>query len=141
MFFEKKKKQELGDQQGASFQERKAPRWGKPQFNLLAGISINGYDGEGQLGNISISGCSLLSVTYVNIKPDEVYQVKITPPPEDKLEPFSLNLKLSWTKSSETLFYAGFSLEKGNSNHNLSHYVEVLRSRGALPDYGNMGSP
>ena len=138
MFFKKKKKEELGDQ-FAAYKQRKAPRWGTPQYTLKAGISINGYEGEGQLGNISVSGCSLLSVTYVNIKPDEVYLVNIIPGPEDNMKPFSLKLKLSWTKSSEELFQAGFSLEKGETDHNLSQYVDLLRARGALPDYGNTG--
>jgi len=57
MFFKKKKKEELGDQ-FAAYKQRKAPRWGTPQYTLKAGISINGYEGEGQLGNISVSGWS-----------------------------------------------------------------------------------
>ena len=136
MFF-KKKKDELSDQV-TTYQERKAPRWGTPPEGLNAGISINGFEGEGQIGNVSISGCSMKSVTYVNIIPDTVYKVKIIPGPEDKIEPFSLNLKLSWTKSEETVFLAGFSLESGEDTSKLKRYIESLRSRGIEPDYGNM---
>ena len=136
MIFKKKKKEELSDQL-ASYQERTAPRWGAPMNALKAGISINGFEGEGQLGNVSVSGCSMHSVTFVNIIPDEIYHVNIIPSKEDNMSPFGLKLKLSWTKSSETLFTAGFSVEGGESAH-LKHYVEILRSRGMLPDYGNM---
>jgi len=137
MFF-KKKKEELSDQL-ASYQKRGSPRWGAPIFDLDAGISIAGYDGEGQIGNISVTGCSMKSVTYVNITPNEVYQVTIIPGSEDNMKPFNLKLKLSWIKSSETAFLAGFSLEGKEGSAQLKQYVEVLRSRGFEPDYGNMG--
>jgi len=133
----KKKKEELSDQT-AVFRERGAPRWGTPLSELNAGVCISGYEGEGLLGNISISGCSLMSVTYVSIVPDKVYKVQIIPPKEDNIRSFSLNMKLSWTKSSEEIFLAGFSLGKDESNSQLKQYVELLRSRGIEPDYGNM---
>ncbi|MCL2265020.1 MAG: hypothetical protein FWC22_03160 [Treponema sp.] len=133
----KRKKEEPVDQL-ATFQERKAPRWGAPNFELDAGICITGFEGEGQLGNISVTGCSMKSVTYVNIIPDEVYKVKIIPGKDYDLNPFSLNMKLSWTKSSETIFLAGFSLEGSDGGGQLKNYVEMLRSRGLEPDYGNM---
>ena len=138
MFF-KKKNEELTDQH-AVFQERGSPRWGSPQNVLSAGITISGFEGEGQVGNVSITGCSLHSVTYVNIIPDEIYDVRIIPEKVDNLAPFSLKLKLSWTKSSETLFLAGFSLDGGSSSAELKRYVEILRGRGIPPDFGNMGS-
>ncbi|MCL2277337.1 MAG: hypothetical protein FWC21_05505 [Treponema sp.] len=135
----RKKKDELTDQK-AVFRERGAPRWGKPSFELKAGVRVSGYEGEGQLGNISVSGCCLMSVTYVAIIPDKVYKVQIIPAQEDKIKPFSLDMKLSWTKSSEEIFLAGFSLDKGESSSQLKQYVEMLRSRGVEPDYGNMNS-
>ena len=130
--FGRKKKEEISDQQ-SYYRRREAPR-----YDLKAGITINGYFGEGQLGNISILGCSMKSITYVDIVPDKIYQADIIPGIDDKLEPFSLNLKLNWTKSSETLFQAGFSLDDGSVNTMLRQYVEILRSRGVPPDYGNM---
>jgi len=136
MFF-KKKKEELTDQL-ATYQERGSPRWGTPKFDLDAGISIDGFEGEGQLGNVSITGCSMKSVTYVNITPNEFYNVTIIPGKDDNIKPFSLKLKLSWTKSSEASFYAGFSLEGKEGSEPLKKYVELLRSRGIEPDYGNM---
>jgi len=135
--FNKKMKEELTDQL-ATYQERGAPRWGKPNYDIDGGITITGFEGEGQVGNVSISGCSLMSVTYVNIIPDKIYQVKITPGKSDKVEPFNLKLKLSWTKSSETIFYAGFSLCEGENNAPLKRYIEALSSRGIKPDFGNM---
>jgi len=136
MFF-LKKKEELNDQL-AVYQQRKAPRHGMPQFEIDAGVQIAGLEGEGQLGNISVSGCSIKSVTYVNITPDQIYQVKIIPGKADNIKPFDLKLKLSWTKSSETIFLAGFSCEDTEDIPKLKNYVEALRSRGIEPDYGNM---
>jgi len=138
MFF-KKKKEELTDQL-ATYKKRGSPRWGTPKCDLDAGISIAGFEGEGQLGNVSVTGCNLKSVTYVNMTPNEVYDVTILPGKEDNLKPFRLKLKLSWTKSSETVFYAGFSLEGNEGSSNLKQYAEILRSRGIEPDYGNMES-
>ena len=137
--FIKKKKEELTDQ-NAVFQERGAPRWGTPRNALSAGFTIKGFDGEGQLGNVSTTGCSVQSITYVKIIPDETYSVKIIPDKEDNLPPFDLTLKLNWTKSSETLFLAGFSLESGNTPAQLKRYIDILRNKGVSPDYGNMNT-
>ena len=148
MFF-KKKKEVLSDQL-ATYHERGAPRWGAPQHDLDAGISIAGFEGEGQIGNVSISGCCMKSITYVHITPNEIYQAKIIPGAGDNMAPFSLKLKLSWTKSSETIFLAGFALEGSGASggsgastecegsSQLKRYVELLSSRGFSPDYGNM---
>ena len=136
MFF-KKKKEELSDQ-FTEFRVRESPRLGTPNFELDAGVTIEGFDGEGQLGNISVSGCSLKSVTYINITPNEIYTLKIIPGREDKMMPFSARMKLNWTKCSEAVFQAGFSLLEGESNTMLVNYTEVLRHRGIIPDYGNM---
>ena len=136
MFF-KKKKEELSDQL-AVYQQRKAPRLGTPKNNIDGGITITGFHGEGQIGNVSTTGCSMKSVTYVNIQPEKIYQVRIIPGKEDKIEPFNLRLKLSWTKSSETIFQAGFSLEGSDGSSHLKRYCEQLRSRGFELDYGNM---
>ena len=132
MFF-RKKKEELSDQR-AVYQKRGAPR-----FTLLkTGINIDGYDGEGQVGNISVSGCCMGSTTYVAITPNETYTVRIIPAADEKIEPFSLRLKATWTKSSETLFLAGFSLDNGQSDVQMRRYVDLLNAKGIQADYGNM---
>ena len=135
MFF-RKKKEELSDQL-AVFQERADPRWGSGEFPLRASICIEGFEGEGLLANFCISGCSLESITYIAIRPNEEYLAKIIPPDDEKMEPFNLKVKLNWFKSSETLFQAGFSLGEGQGNAQLKRYGEVLQARGVTPDYGN----
>jgi len=130
--FNRKKKEDLSDQL-ATFRERDAPR-----FTPKAGISIEGMEGEGKLGNISVSGCCLESVTYAAIVPDEEYTVTIIPDASENITPFTLVLKLTWTKSSEMLFQAGFTLGETETNTLLKRYVEALESRGIRPDYGNM---
>ena len=135
MFFEKKQ-EELSDQL-AVYQDRNAPRWGSPKFALNAGISIEGFEGEGKVDNISISGCRMESVTYVAFVHDREYQAKIIPDAGQSMDPFGIRLKLNWTKSSETLFQAGFTLEGGRSNTQLHQCIEKLAANGAQPDYGN----
>jgi hypothetical protein len=130
MFF-RKKKEDLSDQL-AVYQERKDPR-----YVLTAGISLEGFDGEGLMQDVSNSGCRLESSTFVSIIPDQVYKVTITPDSKDGIGPFSLKLKLNWTRSSEALFQAGFSLEEDQSNTQLKRYAELLHARGVKPDYGN----
>ena len=131
MLFDKQK-ENLSDQQ-AVYQQRKAPR-----YSLKAGISIEGFEGEGMLGNISISGCCMESSTFVSIIPGEQYQVTVIPGQDENIRPFSQKFVASWTKSSEMLFQAGFSLESGQSNTQMKQYVDLLTSRGVPPDYGNM---
>ena len=132
MFF-KKKKEELNDQL-AVFQKRDTPR-----FASGAGISIGGFEGEGLLRNVSMTGCCMESVTYVAIKPNDEYQVKIIPNANDKEPPFTASLIVTWIKSSETLFEAGFHMEaKYADNSPIRRYAETLQARGVPPDYGNM---
>ena len=131
MKFFNKKEEHLSDQQ-AIYQKRKAPR-----YTLNAGIIIDGFEGEGALDNISISGCCMGSSTYVAIVPGKIYNVTIIPDHDKEVKPFSQKLKASWTKSSEMLFQAGFSVDGGESTQ-MKQYVELLNSRGVYPDYGNM---
>ncbi|MDR0323989.1 MAG: hypothetical protein LBI12_06060 [Treponema sp.] len=128
----KKKKEELSDQL-AVYIDR-----GVPRYALTAGIVIDGFEGEGRMVDISTLGCSMESVTYVALKSGEKYQAKIIPDAVEKAQPFGVKLKTNWTKSGENLFSAGFSLAEGESNSQLSRYVELLRSRGVPPDYGNI---
>ena len=131
MFF-KKKIEALSDQQ-AAYQKRNVPR-----YAVTADATIEGFEGEGILENICVSGCCLHSATYVSLIPDEVYKVTIIPGPDEAIKPFSLKLKVTWTKSSEMLFQAGFTLDSGKSSFQLEKYVDLLKSHGVQPDYGNM---
>jgi hypothetical protein len=136
MFF-KKKREELGDQ-FAVYQEREMPRFAA-KGGCAGGITIEGFEGEGLVKNISASGCCLESVTYAAITPNQTYQARISPGPEINLDPFTLRLTVSWTKSSEMAFEAGFALEKDEKDPRLERYVEQLQTRGVEPEYGNMG--
>ena len=127
-----RKNENLIDQQ-AVYHKRKAPR-----YALKAGIAIEGFEGEGMLGNISASGCLMESSTYVSITPDDVYLVTIKPSQGENIKPFSQKLKASWTKSSEMLFQAGFTVDSGQSCIQMEQYTELLKSQGVNPDYGNM---
>lgn len=127
-----KKKENLSDQQ-AVYQKRKDPR-----YVSNARISIEGFEGEGTLENISTSGCHMESSTYVSITPDEIYLVNIIPHKDENIKPFTQKLKATWTKSSEKLFQAGFSLYEGQSSTQMEQYTKLLNSRGVQPDFGNM---
>ena len=129
-----KRNENLTDQQ-AVYHKRKDPR-----YALNAVITIEGFEGEGTLENISVSGCCMESSTYVSIIPDEEYQVTINPGQDVNIKPFRQKIRATWTKSSETLFQAGFTLDKGQSNVQMEQYVKQLDSRGVQPDYGNMSS-
>ena len=130
MLFRKKKKDVLSDQQ-AVYRKRGAPR-----YLLNAGITVEGFEGEGSVKNISISGCCMESSTYVAIKPDEVYKIIINPDSGENMKPFSYKVRATWTKSSEALFQAGFTLENPQDNAQMKQYVEILNSNGSEPDYG-----
>jgi hypothetical protein len=132
MFF-RKKQEEPGDQ-FAAYHERQTPR-----YTVNGGISIEGFEGEGLLKYISDSGCCMESVTYVSIKPSQVYQLRINPGPDTNMEPFTTRLTLNWIKSSEMVFEAGFVLEGAEQDPHLVRYIEQLRLQGARPEYGNMG--
>ena len=128
-----KKEEELNDQL-AVFRVRDTPR-----FASRAGISIEGFEGEGLVRNVSMTGCCMESITYVAVKPNDVYQVRILPNADDKEQPFTARLVVTWIKSSETLFEAGFHVEANQvDNSPIRRYAETLQARGVPPDYGNM---
>jgi len=132
MFF-RKKEEELTDQ-FTTYKERDMPR-----FATNAEISVKGFEGEGLLKNVSSTGCCMESVTYVAVKPAEVHQVSINPDSGDKKNgSFTLELTVSWTRSSETSFEAGFHLGAGQTGALLKQYTETLKSRGVSPEYGNV---
>jgi hypothetical protein len=131
MFF--KKKAALGDQ-FAVFRERETPRYASG-----GGITIEGFEGEGRIKNVCVSGCCMDSVTYAALTPGKAYQVKILPGAGVSQDPFSLRLMVTWIKSSEMVFEAGFSLEPGEKYPALERYVELLKNKGIQPEYGNMG--
>ena len=129
-----RKKEEKLDDQLAVFQTRNTPR-----FASGAGISIEGFEGEGLVRNVSMTGCCMESVTYVAVKPDDIYQVRIIPDADEKKEPFTAKLVVTWIKSSETLFEAGFHVEADQIESSpIRRYAEALRDRGVPPDYGDM---
>jgi hypothetical protein len=128
MFFNNK---EEPSDQFAVYKKREVPR-----YKLKAGVSIEGFEGEGKMVNISVLGCCIESVTYADLKHNEVYRAKIIPDQGENAGAFNLKLKLNWAKSSETLYNAGFYLADGYSSPELKKFVDQLQSRGAQSDYG-----
>ncbi|MDR2096343.1 MAG: PilZ domain-containing protein [Treponema sp.] len=121
MFFRKKK--EIDDQ-FSSYQNRETLR-----YDTDAGITIDGFEGEGLLKNISVPGLCLESVTYVEITPKERYKIKIIPTPLAHIEPFEVRAEANWIKSSELAFEAGFSIIEPSQDKtsSIKRYIEFLK--------------
>jgi hypothetical protein len=102
-----------------------APR--PPRYTSLARISMNGFEGEAVLRNVSIGGFRMESKTYVTITVGDRYAIVIKPENASRLQAFEMEVEVRWVKSSETSFNCGFSITKPPDGRSLEKYIDYIR--------------
>jgi hypothetical protein len=125
LFGKKKKTLEKPEIQDGAVIER------APRYKSLASISINGFDGEALLKNISITGFCMESKTFVNITPGTTYGMHIVPEVSTSLEQFDVEVEARWVLSEVFRFDVGFLLTKTQSRKDMDRYIEFLKQKGA----------
>jgi hypothetical protein len=107
--------------------ELKQPPLRAPRFNTLARVSINGFEGEAVLKNISVGGFCMESRTYAAITPGERYIMRILPESSFNLSPFELEVEGRWVQSTEKKFSSGFLIAMPPPNRALEKYIEQIQ--------------
>jgi hypothetical protein len=102
--------------------KRKAQR-----YSSVAGISVNGFEGQALLKDISNSGFCLESATCVMMNVNEQYIVKITPEPSLNIKPFEVSVGVQWVKNAEDSFETGLKIIKPPLGQAFKQYLEALR--------------
>jgi hypothetical protein len=99
-----------------------------PRYECLPTVSINGYEGQAVLRNISESGFRMESKTFVEIETGSGYLIRISPEPFTGLKPFEIAVEVRWVQSSPEKFSLGFMVTQTNSRP-FQRYLDFLRSR------------
>ncbi|MDR1411973.1 MAG: PilZ domain-containing protein [Spirochaetaceae bacterium] len=120
MFFTKKKKEA-----GAAF-DAETPR--APRYTSLAMVSINGFEGQAVLRNVSIGGFCMESKTFADMDVSAVYTIRIDPETSAGISRFELTVELRWILSSPEKFSVGFKTVRG-SNRLFEQYVGFLKEQ------------
>jgi hypothetical protein len=112
------------------FSPQESPR--APRYASLAKVTINGFEGEAVLRNVSTGGFCMESKTYAAITVGECYTMRIMPENSSNLQAFELDVEVRWVKSTETSFSSGFLVVKLPAGRFLEKYIDYIKSRGQL---------
>ncbi|MDR1866737.1 MAG: PilZ domain-containing protein [Treponema sp.] len=105
--------------------QRKAER-----FSSIAQVTVDGFSGYAVLNDMSPTGFSITSKTYVALIPQEHYMMCIIPEPQANLESFELEVEVRWVQSEETTFHAGLAIVYAPNESIVQHYIDYLKLHG-----------
>ncbi|GHV55438.1 hypothetical protein AGMMS49579_18310 [Spirochaetia bacterium] len=120
LFWKKKKTPPVESFAGA--EKRRAAR-----YTTIAGIRINGMEGDAVVRDINKGGFRIASRTFVAINPQEQYAMQIIPDTASGVGPFELHVEVRWIRHTESLFAAGFVIVSPPMNESLQRYVNYLK--------------
>ncbi|MDR3338401.1 MAG: PilZ domain-containing protein [Treponema sp.] len=118
-FFKKKKEEENKDEA-----VQRAPR-----YDSVAGVRINGFDGQALLKNISLGGFCMQSKTFAALVSGEKYIMKISPEKPSGLGAFDVEVEVRWVRSEVSRFEAGLLIAGSPSVREMEKYIAYLASR------------
>jgi hypothetical protein len=106
-----------------------APVSRPPRYDCVARISINGFEGEALLRNISAGGFLMESRTYAAIGVGDYYTMQMKPEADSGINNFELTVEARWIRSVETRFSAGFLVVNNNSvGRSFERYIEHIKT-------------
>ncbi|MDR1868283.1 MAG: PilZ domain-containing protein [Treponema sp.] len=100
-----------------------------PRYSSIASVRIDGFDGVALVKDMSDSGCCIESLAYLELDPGEIYHISIFPEITANIPCFKLDVKMVWSKSSETCFETGLELVESPTDKELQHYLDYLKWR------------
>jgi hypothetical protein len=98
-----------------------------PRYASIARVSINGFEGEAALRNVSNSGFRMESRTYAAITVGEHYTMWIKPESASGLTPFELEVEVRWVQSTESKFASGFLILNHPADGSVDRYVNYIK--------------
>jgi hypothetical protein len=99
-----------------------------PRYASLAIVSINGFEGQAALRNVSTGGFCMESKTFADMDIGASYVIQIVPEKHVGIGHFELTVEVRWILSSPEKFSVGFKVIQGNSR-TFERYVEYLKER------------
>jgi hypothetical protein len=119
LFFKKRKTEE-------NMADEKIMR--APRYVSLAMISINGFEGQAALRNVSAGGFCMESKTFADMDAGASYSIRVTPEEHARISYFELTVEVRWILSSPEKFSVGFKVVQGGGR-SFEKYVEYLKDR------------
>jgi hypothetical protein len=106
--------------------QTKVPR--QPRYGCVARLSINGFEGEALLSNISVGGFLMESRAYAAISVGERYTMWIKPEADSGINAFEIVVEVRWIRSAETRFSAGFLAVTNPVGRSFERYIEHIKT-------------
>jgi hypothetical protein len=100
----------------------------QPRYSCVGKVSINGFEGEAVLRNISVGGFLMESRTYAAISVGDHYTMRIKPEADSGIQVFELAVEVRWIRSVETRFSAGFLVIDNPVGRSLERYIEHIKT-------------
>jgi hypothetical protein len=99
-----------------------------PRYVSLAMISINGFEGQAALRNVSTGGFCMESRTFASMDIGASYGIRVTTEEHAGINSFELTVEVRWILSSLERFSVGFRVIQGGGR-SFERYVEYLKDR------------
>jgi hypothetical protein len=128
MFFKTKEKK-APEKKNAAADSQEGPSTRAPRYRSIARVSINGFEGEAVLRNVSIGGFRMESRTYVAMQVGEQYTMRIQPEASANVKAFELDVEVRWIQSGETSFAAGFLVISVPAGNFYEKYVDSIKAK------------
>ena len=87
---------------------------------------------KASLKDLSQSGLSIKSETYIDIEPNSSYVIAIIPEKETNLEEFQLEIETRWVKLNKSKMESGFSVIVPFEQKEFKDYLEYLAQKGEI---------
>ena len=87
---------------------------------------------KAELRDLSQSGLSIKSDSYIDIEPNSSYVIAIIPEKESNLEKFKLEIETRWIKLNKSRMESGFSVIVPFDQREFKDYLEYLTQKGKL---------
>jgi hypothetical protein len=99
-----------------------------PRYDCLIRVSLNGYEGQAVLRNISDTGFRMESKTFVEMETGSIYVMSIFPETFMGIKPFEVTVEVRWILSSPDKFALGLLVVQPE-NRPFQKYISYLKSQ------------
>ena len=100
------------------------------RYQTLAKVKIEDAEsGEILLKDISVTGCCVECTTYVEIKLNMQYTLKVIPESITKIGDFDLLVESKWIRPSGDSYEIGFNIIESPKGKHFQRYVDYLSLR------------
>jgi hypothetical protein len=87
------------------------------------------FNGEAILKDISITGCSIESTMFIDIKPGAQFSMEVICESASKIENFDIRIETKWVRKGDSSCEIGFAIIASPVGKQFQNYVDYLSFR------------